>query len=194
MKALVKKDLFVLTRQMRLFLVMIVVFAVLPGASMTTFAVVYAAMLPYTALAYDERSKWDQMAAMLPYTDRDVVLAKYVLGWLLIAATTALSLLAGLITRADFMGPLLGFCIGLLVMALTLPLMFRFGVEKGRMFFILMMVVLGVGGANLATGLAQSPDTTSLKRLLLIVLPLAAVGANAVSVPLSVKLYARRSR
>ena len=34
MRALIKKDLFVLIRQMRMFLVIIVVFAILPGNSM----------------------------------------------------------------------------------------------------------------------------------------------------------------
>jgi len=37
MKALLKKDIYVLIRQMRVFLLMIAVFAVLPGANMSRF-------------------------------------------------------------------------------------------------------------------------------------------------------------
>ena len=77
MKALLKKDIFVLIRQMRMFLVMIVVFSVLPGMNMSIFAIVYCGMLPYTAMAYDERSKWTQLAAMMPYTPGHIVLSKY---------------------------------------------------------------------------------------------------------------------
>ena len=194
MKALIKKDLFVLTRQMRIFLVMIVVFAILPGASMTVFSVVYTAMLPYTALAYDERSKWDQIAAMLPYTNTDIVLAKYLLGYLMVGAAAALNLAANLITHSDPGVILLGLCLGLLMMAITLPLMFRFGVEKGRMFFILLMVLLGVGGASLVSGISESPDAGNMEHLLMLVLPLAAVVLNAISIPLSVMLYGRRNR
>lgn len=194
MKALIKKDLYVLTRQMRIFLVMIVVFTLLPGASMTVFAVVYTAMLPYTALAYDERSKWDQIAAMLPYTNADIVLAKYLLGYLMVGAAAALNLAAKLITHSELGVILLGFCMGLIMMAVTLPLMFRFGVERGRMFFIVLMVFLGVGGASLVTGISESPNTQSMEHLLIMVLPAAAVVLNAISIPISILLYGRRNR
>lgn len=194
MKALIKKDLYVLTRQMRIFLVMIVVFTLLPGASMTVFAVVYTAMLPYTALAYDERSKWDQIAAMLPYTNADIVLAKYLLGYLMVGAAAALNLAAKLVTHSELGVILLGFCMGLIMMAVTLPLMFRFGVERGRMFFIVLMVFLGVGGASLVTGISESPNTQSMEHLLIMVLPAAAVILNAISIPISILLYGRRNR
>jgi len=194
MKALIKKDLYVLTRQMRIFLVMIVVFTLLPGASMTVFAVVYTAMLPYTALAYDERSKWDQIAAMLPYTNADIVLAKYLLGYLMVGAAAALNLAAKLVTHSELGVILLGFCMGLIMMAVTLPLMFRFGVERGRMFFIVLMVFLGVGGASLVTGISESPNTQSMEHLLIMVLPAAAVVLNAISIPISILLYGRRNR
>lgn len=72
MKGLLIKDFSVLTRQMRIFLVMIVVFAMLPSTSinLSYFAVIYAAMMPYTSLAYDERSKWDQLAGTCPIPKR----------------------------------------------------------------------------------------------------------------------------
>ena len=82
MKALILKDTYVIWRQMKYFLVMLLLFCALPNGFNNAFAVVYAAMLPYTALAYDERSKWDQLAAMMPYSTRDIVLGKYVFGWL----------------------------------------------------------------------------------------------------------------
>ena len=77
MSALLLKDYYVIFRQMKIFLLLILVFSCIPGTFYSTFAVVYASMLPYTALAYDERSKWDQLAAMMPYSARDVVLSKY---------------------------------------------------------------------------------------------------------------------
>ena len=65
---------------MKIFLVLLVAFALIPGYSMSAFAVMYAAMLPMTALAYDERSKWDTLAAMMPYSTGALVLSKYLLG------------------------------------------------------------------------------------------------------------------
>ena len=151
-------------------------------------------MLPYTALAYDERSKWDQIAAMLPYTNADIVLAKYLLGYLMVGAAAALNLAAKLVTHSELGVILLGFCMGLIMMAVTLPLMFRFGVERGRMFFIVLMVFLGVGGASLVTGISESPNTQSMEHLLIMVLPAAAVVLNAISIPISILLYGRRNR
>ena len=79
MKALLYKDAMVLWKQMKLMLLLILIFAVIPSEFQNTFAVLYAALLPYSALAYDERSRWDRMAAAMPYSARDIVTEKYVL-------------------------------------------------------------------------------------------------------------------
>ena len=138
MKALILKDTYVIWRQMKYFLVMILLFSALPSGFNNAFAVVYAAMMPYTALAYDERSKWDQMAAMMPYSARDVVLGKYVFGWLCIGGAAVLSgllqaALSLVIGRAFLPGVMALSVLGALcILALSLPLMFRLGVERGR--------------------------------------------------------------
>ena len=68
MKALLLKDFYVLWKQMKAFLVLILLFSALPGSYTAIFAVTSAAMLPYSCVAYEERSKWDQLAAMMPYS------------------------------------------------------------------------------------------------------------------------------
>ena len=92
MSALIRKDFYVLWKQMRFFLLLVIVFSVIGSEFYTIFAVVWASMLPYTALAYDERSHWDQLAAMMPYSTRNMVLSKYVLGWLCMAGAMMLCL------------------------------------------------------------------------------------------------------
>ncbi|MEG2037837.1 MAG: ABC-2 transporter permease, partial [Ruthenibacterium sp.] len=62
MKGLLLKDFYVLWKQARVLLLLMLAFTVLPG--MSAFVILYAAMLPYTALAYDEQAKWDTLAAM----------------------------------------------------------------------------------------------------------------------------------
>ena len=109
MSALLLKDYYVIFRQMKIFLLLILVFSCIPGTFYSTFAVVYASMLPYTALAYDERSRWDQMAAMMPYSARDVVLSKYLFGWIAVAvsaaATFVLQTILSVIWLSDVEGP-----------------------------------------------------------------------------------------
>lgn len=202
MKALLKKDIFVLIRQMWVFLLMIAVFAVLPGANMSVFAIVYCGMLPYNAMAYDERSKWTDLAGMMPYTPGDIVLSKYALGWLAIGLTAVLNVAVRLILGhifpsaygLSFSEVLPSLCIGFIMMAVTLPLMFRFGVERGRTLFILLIVVLACGGAGLVQGVVDSDGEipASLNALFSLGIPALAVVLTAVSIPLSIVLYNRR--
>lgn len=202
MSALILKDFYVLWRQMRLFLLLLLVFSAIPGSFNSTFVVVYAAMLPYTALAYDERSKWDQLAAVMPYSTRDIVLGKYVFGWLCIGAAAVLSLLfqavLALLGSRAFAPAMMALAAlgGLCILAISLPVMFRFGVEKGRlMMFLIIFLVCGSAGA--LSSIAVSVDHTAGGlsgpfAALMAVLPIAAAALTAVSVPLSMKFYARR--
>ncbi len=198
MKALLLKDFYVLWKQMRIFILVLLVIAFGNGAFGSVFIVIWAAMLPYTAMAYDERCKWDQMAAMMPYSTRDLVLSKYVLGWLCAGAAGLFALVAQtVISFAGFpleggslVNILLGFCGSVCVLSITLPLMIRFGVEKGRMTMFLMIFLVCVGGGALA-GVAVSDGTggLSIPGPVLVLLPLAALVLTAVSIPLSMRLY-----
>ena len=199
MKALLLKDTYVIWKQMKIFLLIILVFSAIPSGFNSAFAVIDAAMMPYTAMAYDERSKWDQMAAMMPYSTRDIVLGKYVFGWLCIAAAMVLSaLFQGLLS---FLGASLSLALlamsalsGLCVLAITLPVMFRFGVEKGRlaMFLIIFLVCGTAGGISSITISEGSGATFAVQNLLLLILLVAAVVLTAVSVPLSMRFYRER--
>lgn len=202
MKALLLKDFYVMWKQTRVLLLLILVFSCLPGAFYPTFAVVYAAILPYTAMAYDERSKWGQLAAMLPYADREIVLSKYCFGYLAIAVTAGISIVIQTVLTAvwdraaDNLSPLstipLAMCVGVCVLALTLPLMFRFGVEKGRLVMFL-LIFLVCGGTGAVTGITS--DLSDGGYYLALAMPgaaLAAVILTAVSIPLSLRMYRRR--
>ena len=91
MKGLLLKDILTLYKQTKIILLLMVVFACIPGLPTSAFAVFYGAMMPITALAYDERSKWDELAAMMPYTAKAIVGSKYALGLLLIGSISLLS-------------------------------------------------------------------------------------------------------
>ena len=199
MSALILKDYYVIFRQMRIFLLLVLVFSCIPGAFYSTFAVVYASMLPYTALAYDERSHWDQMAAMMPYSDRDLVLSKYVFGWLSTAAAAAASFVLQTVLAAVWPGAegpsvpviLLSVCVAVCILDITLPMMFRFGVEKARLAMLL-IIFLVCAGAGAVSAIDQSggPDFG----FQMWAPPMVAVVMTAVSVPLSIRFYSSRRR
>lgn len=199
MSALILKDYYVIFRQMRIFLLLVLVFSCIPGAFYSTFAVVYASMLPYTALAYDERSHWDQMAAMMPYSDRDLVLSKYVFGWLSTAAAAAASFVLQTVLVAVWPGAegpsvpviLLSVCVAVCILDITLPMMFRFGVEKARLaMFLIIFLVCASAGAISVIDQSGGPDFG----FQMWAPPAVAVVMTAVSVPLSVRFYGRRRR
>ena len=75
---------------------------------------------------------------------------------------------------------------GVLALDFTLPMVFRFGVEKGRWGF--MIIVFGVallGGA--AAGMVEELPSIPVPALALLFV--AAVVATVVAIPLSIKLY-----
>ncbi|MFR3921142.1 MAG: ABC-2 transporter permease [Dysosmobacter welbionis] len=202
MSALLLKDYYVIFRQMKIFLLLILVFSCIPGTFYSTFAVVYASMLPYTALAYDERSRWDQMAAMMPYSARDVVLSKYLFGWIAVPSG------GGHLCPSDHpVGHLAQRCGGSLHPrhpavrvrgrvhpghhpAHDVPVRRR----KGRlaMFLIIFLVCASAGG--IATIEQSSLDGGFYLSLSLVPAAIAAVVLTVVSIPLAIRFYGRRSR
>ena len=198
MKALIKKDIFTVLKSMKVFLVIVILFSIIPGFSASSFAVVYASMLPLTALAYDERSKWDTLAATMPYSPWQIVGSKYVLGYSGLAGSILLTLAAQAATRllgvafvaASSESVLYAACTGLLMTALSLPVAFRLGVEKGRLMLIALMLVCILAVVLLSDRLTQvlSAAATPAAALRIAVLIFFAA-INTASIALSAALH-----
>ena len=151
MLALLLKDLYTLKAQMKVFLFILIIFALAFQAEAGAFAVFYATLLPVTSLAYDEQSKWPQLALMLPYSIKDIVLSKYLLGWFLSFVVSMLyGLVSHLIDGGDYFLVVIFMSLALCFLALTLPLVFWLGTEKGRL--LLVAVLAGIFGMIGATG------------------------------------------
>ena len=192
MKALVQKDFYVIWKQMRMFVLVLALLSMVNSAFNTVFLVVWCSMLPYTAMAYDERSHWNQLAAMMPYSKRDIVLSKYALGWLSMAASgvfcLAVQAAAGIVSGSAPSVPTLlaSLCVGIISLDITLPAVLRFGVERGRMIF--MVVIFGVA-ISIGILVDMVDELPSLPVPLVVLLPLGAAAGTALSIPLSMKLY-----
>lgn len=157
MNALIKKDLIILFKQMKFFLVLILFFGViLSGPFYSTFVIVYAAMLPLTVMSFDEASKWDSLAAMMPIRSFHLVASKYIMGYMVIFLTAFMIILStlfrivlldsSLIFSERFFQVVISVCFGILMLSLLLPLIFKLGIEKGRLaFFVIFGIGFGVG-------------------------------------------------
>ncbi len=157
MRGLLYKDLYTILKQMKIVLLVIVIWSLIPGFSAYSFAVFYAGMLPVTAMAYDERSKWNQLAVMMPYSVKSLVFSKYVLGYILVGCAAVVTAAANLIIAPEpenFTALLIMTCLSLVFLAVNLPAMFALGVEKGRYVFYLLVAAVVAGGMVLGDKLA----------------------------------------
>ncbi len=198
MKALLVKDFMVITKQLRIFLFLILFLPLATGGTMLSFAILLAAALSMTAIAYDERSKWNELSAMMPYSKFELVFSKYLLSYLGVAATAGMALLGRLISRVFEIGgdyntlQIVGFSVvgALIFVAINLPLLFKFGSEKGRFVFIATVVLVSASGPILS---AANPDDisqilTNITGIPLMVLIGLVVVANIASVAIAVKI------
>ena len=203
MKALLLKDFLTLSRYLRMALLFVVIFACIPGGSMAAYALVFAAMIPITALAYDEQSKWPRLAAMMPYSPRQLVMSKYVLGYIMLGGAILLSVVSTVVTtlvRGDVLDPaslsmlLILACAASLILAVIMPLILRFGVEKGRLVMLVgVAVIVGITfvlGEDDGLIAAMDASLVTVTAVFLAV----CVAVNALSIPLSVRIYSRKNR
>ncbi|MEG1458248.1 MAG: ABC-2 transporter permease [Acetivibrio sp.] len=193
MKGLLLKDILVITKQLKIFLIVIPLMS-LAGSSMAPLAILMGAVLPMTAIAYDERSKWNEIAVMMPYSKRDIVISKYLLGYICMIGSAALVIVVQLIRAIAGHGsfaesiPMLLFSIsgGLIFIAINTPILFRFGSEKGRYVFIITVGLAAACGAFL-----KEIDAAFLLRIspvLPVFLCVAAVIMNVISMFLSKRI------
>ena len=202
MKGLLLKDYYTLLKQVRFYLIFLLIFTIIPNMNLSSIAIVYAAMLPITVIAFDERSKWDQLAAMMPYTERELVFSKYVLGYIAVAVfgVVAFVLQNGIalighhaFTMEQGMALLVTAAAAMILLAINLPFMFWLGVERGRIVFMILIgvtVFLGMMSADSAKELIANNTMTAAQLLLLC--GAAAIVVNAISIFASFKIYQKK--
>ena len=205
MKGLLLKDWYMAAKYCRAYLLIVVVFlAASIWSDNNLFFVVYpvlvSSLVPVTLISYDERCKWSTYSGVLPYSKKQIVVGKYI-----VAAVAALAgvLLTGIsqIARAVYLGqtisaetfallPILLFC-GIVAPCILLPFIFRFGSEKGRiLYYVLIVAVCAAGGALSASGGAIAVSLSP--GLLPLVLVGAGIAVFFLSMYLSIYFYGRK--
>lgn len=147
MRGLVLKDAYTMASEVKYLLLLTAIVFFLQNDWLFIFFILYASALPITSLAYDEQAKWKNLADMLPFTPKQLVGSKYLLGYILAGGATLVVLASKGIGQGGAWGAghmiLVGvvFCISIVIGAVQFPLMYGIGVEKGRLLFILLTVV-----------------------------------------------------
>ena len=198
MKALLYKDFLVLWKQMKFMILMVAIFCMMPdtGFSLNTLFIAYAGLLiPVTLFAYDERAKWDALAAMMPFSTTALVLSRYLFAWL----ATAFAILCYLIGQLFFQSGITPDALAvpgvilvmlLVVQAIYFPILFRLGAEKGRMVMLVVIIAIATLVSLATASLEKLAITPS--PIVLLGLVLAAATMCIGSVKVSVKQYAQK--
>ena len=206
MKGLLLKDLYMMKKYCKAYLLLIVIFvAVSFASSENLFFVFYpcllCGMIPVNLLAYDERSRWLQYSETMPYTKGQIVSGKYVIG---LATQVSVLLITGIaqairmsMNDAFVLGEYLVLMMLLLILSLlassiTLPFMFKLGVEKGRMAYYIMIGIVCAGSIILSNLLSGGMQEEIKLNGILPIICLIGIGIYALSWYLSVAFYKKR--
>lgn len=205
MTALLRKDLYMVGKQSWLLSVIVLGVSFTPQLNRlgTVYLLVLSMSLSQTALASDERSRWDKFAAMLPIPPWKIVLCKYLFALLSVFGTGCAAVLINYI-EYKFLGGSVSvpltitlFFFVMTVNALFLPVIYRFGIEKSRI--ILGTVCFGgavaiIGGVMIDAGAVIRIFKPLLMEQLAVIFGSAALAAasNVISFCLSVQFYAKR--
>ena len=142
MKGLLLKDLLGFSNQGKLYVLIIAAYGVFSylGKSVSMFAIMitlFGVMYVITAMALDEKFNWYKYALSMPVSRNDMVISKYLLGVVFTVITFVLNIIMnfvispGDIAKAVYESlPFVG--IAFVYLSVILPILFKFGVEKGR--------------------------------------------------------------
>ncbi len=218
MKTLLLKDFYTCKSSLRMILLLCLIPPLLAMIFMQNFSFawgyvcgissIFGFFLPMTAIAYDQQCKWDGYALMLPIEPMHPVLSKYVLGYLLTLfgglCVLAFSLICAHfdptmgVTVVDIFLIVLGLMLlSSILVAVHLPIFYRFGLEKGKLLvFVTSFLCYGLGG-QLMSGIDFSMIKAMICDQWLPILLLGLIGFFFLqwgSVQLSVRFYRKKVR
>lgn len=213
MTGLILKDLLILRKTLRSYLFMLIVYV---GIAFTgvwsadivgVLLVVMVVMLPMNVFAYDKQAKWDTYGLALPVGRTKTVAARYLCVLLLCLLSVGLTAILGVMLyaagRVEEPVEFLVSCsvtglMAVLVNAIMLPFLYKFGPERARMMFfgimggIVLLVVAALfplGGLEWLKSLELAEPTPAQAAAIPAIAAVAGLALLAVSFLLSRHFY-----
>ncbi len=200
MKGLILKDIINLKQQAKVYLLIIAIWLVIgisskDGGFFGMLICVFAIFLPITALSYDEKAKWDKYSLTMPVSKKEVVLSKYVLALAVSVVGFMISLVFNIVISKAFAESLSASAvywgISILIFSIVLPLMYKFGVEKGRMLILIVFLIPALFAVFMSKLNVSHPSEVFMSSLKFI-LPIFILLALIISVWASIKIYTNK--
>jgi ABC-2 type transport system permease protein len=201
MTGLIIKDLLNLKKQGKIFLLLVVFYFAMglvnENTSMfTSMMTMVAVLIPLTAMAYDERSKWDRYALTMPISRKNMVMSRYLLGLIFLIVAFVLSMLVNIVisnmkTAENTLVVLGGFSTGLMLMSVIFPLLFKFGVEKGRIFMMI-VIFIPVAALMMISKLGISMPDEEIIKSVIYLSPIIGAVIFLISIYVSLWIYKKK--
>ncbi len=205
MKGLLLKDWYMMKKYCKMYFFLSVVFIAGSLVNDTLYFAVYpgvfCSMIPMTLFAYDEHSRWVQYSGTMPYTKAQIVSGKYIIGLLTQLAALVLMgiaqavkmMIGGDFIPGDFAASLsLVLVVSTLSPAISLPFVFKLGIEKGRIASSVMAGFVCAAGALSAVFLGSGLGTEIKSGPVPAILAVAGIGIYLLSWHMSVTIYKKR--
>lgn len=163
---------------------------------------VFGMMMPLTCFSYDNLYHWDTFGLALPLKRSQIVLSRYLFSGLVIIAAACIAAIGGTLVvlfqngsteelRYTIFGSLV---MGVVFASIILPLMYRFGPERGRLVMIILF--LGIFGVSFLIGQMNPEWDFSLPQWLAdslwILLPLTLAVLAVLSYMISCWIYEKK--
>lgn len=201
MMGLILKDLYNLKKQSKFYFILLVFYFLIGMANNSismfgTMLCVLAAMLPVTAMAYDEKNNWDRYALTMPLSRKDMVLSRYILGLIFSFIAFMISIASSFFLIKDSFVESITMNLGTLsfvwiLMSIILPIIFKFGIEKGRILLMMILFAPSMIVLFLSNYGIQLPDEETIKPYLYY-LPIVIIIIFILSLFISISIYNKK--
>lgn len=213
MKSLVLKDLFNIGHNAKSMLFILVAFATafIPFSGVEGYifeCAILCSMMIVTTFSFDDNSKWTRYAMIMPVSKKELVGGKFIVLTIFCAVGSLFGLvvgsIGGLITNKitlDLVGigellflDLISWVIALIFGSMSIPLVFKFGAERGRVLLVVSFLI----PAGICFGIYQLLTTLGVEltdQLVFILLccsPLLALAWCYVMYQISYRIFAKQ--
>lgn len=201
MMGLILKDLLNLRKELKIYVLFIAVYVVITFVSedvniLMAVISLMCVMMPVTAIGYDEKVNWDKYSLTMPISRKDIVLSRYMLGLGLATVGLIITSILSIIDKGLFKSylnlPIVFWAISIIMLSVIIPVIIKFGAEKGRFIMIAIMFIPSI--LIMLFGETISIDQFSeLKQIVsdnsLIISLLGAVTSLTISFAISLKIF-----
>lgn len=165
MKGLLLKDLYMAKKYCRVNFVFVILCLAMSAFGVNSiffmvYSMVFISVIPVSLISYDEKSRWNIYSEVFPWSRFQVVSAKYLMAIILVGGVWILTALAQIIRMLR--NPFLQWTnilmelsvllvMGIFSSSIILPVIFKFGAEKGRIAYYAVIVVVCAASAAVST-------------------------------------------